>query len=335
MPPVPPDPQVPSVATIGAVTLDNKPAKSGRRKLWLIAGVVILALAVLAALLGLNATALTPEKRFAKALENHLMVTTISQDYATVGEGLNFTLNTETDFTDPKESKTGGTLSMDVDSQGVVMKMEGEAVSPKPGEGYAKYSEYVWELFGQEADLTDDVKDKWVRLDGDEEAIAADPAAGIIDVNTPLGEVIVGNFDPGLRQEILNKIRADNTYKITSFENEDVDGQKTVRYEVELNKEKLKELNDFVAEKLGIENTVNDVLTDKFTLWVDKNTNRFVKVELKQEEGGTLITSTVTLGEYGEPVNIATPNDAMPYDDFQRLLQERFTAPTEPSSTSI
>lgn len=297
------------------------PKKRGRRSKWLIGAIIFVLLAALAVsfvIYNLKYKTITAEQHFYKALENHLSVKTIRQEYAVKDEYYNFTLDNRNDFTDPRLPKMTTTFSYNYyasDSSHTIF--EGRAVGNKPEEVYVIYDKMTTEWEQTDVELVS-VRGQWIHAGPEVKSILNDPVYAIQGVNTPLGEIIVGDFDKELRQEILDMIRSEQVYTIRTSEEVERDGVDSIKYQVVFNKDGSNKLNNFVAERLGIKKLEDRTSDTEATVWVDKGTSRFSGVMIKKE-GFEVVTK---LSGYNEPVDVDIPSEAMSYEDSRKRLKD-------------
>lgn len=263
-----------------------------------------------------------PEKRFYRAIENHLSTAYIQQDYkqiANMGSPIVGTVESSSDFSNPKAPKSQ--MKYDIESEVAAFDSTGELTVLEDKEYFAKLTQ-PRDFEGMDSQYLPAIN-QWYRVDKGDFAgtMLLDPGSMAAHINTITGEVLVGNFSESMRTDLMKHIKEKSVYTINSSEEVTVDGQKMTRYDIKFNIEALNELNKKAIKALGLpDDDYEDQDTDPDQtnmLWIDNATNRIVKVELTRdsssiEEDGKAVkdTSTVTLRYPTSAPQITKPENA-------------------------
>jgi hypothetical protein len=271
-----------------------------------------------------------PEKRFYRAIENHLSTTYIQQDYKQVmnmGGEMTATIKATSDFTNPKMPKSH--IKFDMSSSEAVSTAKGELTILDDKEYFGKLTADR-EMTGVDSQYLP-VTDQWYRIDKDDfgSTMLLDIGSLSSHINTPTGEVLVGNFNEATRTDLMQFIREKGVYSINSSKDATIDGQKTTQYDITFNTDALNELNKKALKALGLstDNYSDQIKNASQTniLWINNETNRIVKVELTRDSHelrddgkNTKDTSTITLSYPSSVPQIAKPADAkdVPWKNF-------------------
>jgi hypothetical protein len=249
----------------------------------------------------------SPEQRLNRAIESHMTITLIQQDYeqsASIGDETKVSLKSTSDFSDAKAPKSY--VKYDVQSDLAVMTRSGELVVLDNKEYFAKLTKSAnFEGMGSEY-LP--VINQWYRVDTGDFAgsLLLDPVSVGKTINVPTGEVLVGNFNESTRKELMAFIKEKGVYTIKSSQVVTVDGQKMTQYDIDLNVDALNELNKKAVKALGLPENSYDNYTEQpgqtNTFWVNHKTGRLAKAELTRDSSSvntqgakTKEVSTVTL----------------------------------------
>ena len=272
----------------------------------------------------------TPEERFQHAIENHLRVTHIKQDYKTksIATKTVMSAETESDFTDPSSPKTKASYNLSIDDSAAVTGSEtvtfaGDIIIENKDGFYAKMSQMP-KLNSRVSDRTP-IIGQWYKIEKDDaiSKLNFDFPGIESTINTPLGELVVGNYNQSTRKELLDFIERNQVYTIKSSQQEKYNDADATSYVVELNFDNLAKLNKLVANKFQLSyNSEEHVARAKdgpmeWRITVDNKTERIVKSYLtrtvKNGEGRFLgqDTSEVTIS-YPASSSITKPASSKP-----------------------
>lgn len=267
----------------------------------------------------------SPQQRLYRALENHMTTSYIQQNYKqdiTLAGTADLSMQSTTDFSDPKAPKSYIEYTQRTNEKDE-SDLSGKLIGLNDKEYYANLTKTL-NFSGQDSDLAP-VTNQWYRVDTDESigGIIFDPLGALTAVNTSKGEVLVGNFNKDVRQDLMTFIKEHNIYIIKSSEEVAVDGEKMTKYELAINLDRVNELNDKATKALGLPKgtKVNDVKQkDGQTnhLWVSHKSNRIVKAELTRKSLGTKSdgskatdVSTIDISYPSDVSKIAKPDTAI------------------------
>lgn len=272
----------------------------------------------------------TPEERFQHAIENHLKVTHIKQDYKTksVATQISMSAESESDFTDPALPKTKATYNLSVDdstgsTDSGTVTFAGEIIIENNDGFYAKMSQMP-ELSSR-LQSRNPVIGQWYKIQKDDAVSKLNfDFPGIEStINTPLGEFIVGNYNQATRNELLGFIEKNQVYMIKDSQQEQYNGADATTYAVELNYDNLAKLNKLVADKFKLSyNSKKYTARAKdgpieWRITVDNKTEQIVKSYLtrtaKNSEGRVLGQDTSeTIISYPASTTITKPASSKP-----------------------
>lgn len=272
-----------------------------------------------------------PEKRFYRAIENHLSTTYIQQNYtqtATIANTSTIKINATSDFTDPTSPKSHIKYERSTDENDEVTNA-GELAILDDTEYFAKTSTLPQFTLGGSS--VDTETNQWYQIESDAftASLVFDPMQLRKGVNVSTGEFLVGNFSESTRSELMDFIKTKNVYTIQSSEDVTVDGKKTTKYTLTIDAGLASELNEKAIKALGIDRGTKKDLVKTYdgqtnVLWVSHETNRIVKAELTRDSTGTKddgskITdvSTINISYPTAVPNITKPDssDTIPWQD--------------------
>lgn len=231
---------------------------------------------------------ISPEKRFALAIENHLEVSKIGQDYelktAQSSTDVTATVHSVMDISDIKTPKVTGDYTLngyDASARQVKFALANKST------GYLSFVKYD-ATSGKTPALN-----SWYQYDPSSQlaGIAFEPLQVANMIPKATGEMIVGSFTADQRQQITAQIAAQNPYTIVSSKDE---GDQ-VHYVIGFDATRLNALNKLVAGMDGEDTTQNFVsasMPAQADLWVDKATNHFSKVSMAKDKDSTSVTLT-------------------------------------------
>lgn len=261
----------------------------------------------------------TPQEHLEKAVVNAASTNTLAQTANMTGsvEGTDTKANIaiESDFTDPSNPKTKGTISMDFEIIGTAVSLKSEFICVNKTECYIKYTDYVVpEELSTEASA---YMNKWLQFDPTNDTEYADPFGMIKGLNTVLGDFITGNITGDAKTKIEQAAKESSAYSFTTATNEEVGGKKTLKYDISLNKDKVKELNNAVAKQYGLNaDSVNDDISEKMNLWVSTDTDHILRAE--SEVSGVKIS--LDFSKFGESIPITAPTEFLTKDQYSNLF---------------
>jgi hypothetical protein len=272
----------------------------------------------------------SPEQRLYRALESHMQTTYIQQDYAqSVKQDAAMAVNIQgtSNFTDPKSPQSY--IKYEIKSDETTTHA-GELTVLNDKEYFAKLSQQSDSFAGMGSEYLPAPK-QWYRVDTGDfgGALLLDPASLATTINVPTGEVIVGNFDSNVRQELMAFIKEKGVYTIKNSADVTIDGKKTTRLDLDINTDQLKELNKKVRKILNIsEDSAREITISKDQtnqLWISHETGRIVKVELTRDSASTQTngsktkdTSTIKISYPTSAAKIAKPGSTkeVPWKDL-------------------
>jgi len=134
-------------------------------------------------------------------------------------------------------------------------------------------------------------------------------------VNTPYGEIPVGNFTSKQRATIMKHIRDTQPYTIGKAKIIEVDEKPAAHYTITYDLDKLIALNEIVAKELGTKNTFTDDSYDRanlptLELSIDYRTKRLLQINMANPQNAAE-TSSVTYTYPTSPAPIEAPKDAI------------------------
>lgn len=271
-----------------------------------------------------------PEKRFYRAVENHLSTKYIEQDYIQELSGVvevQTTLKSTSDFTDPKSPKSR--INYSLNSDAASFDSTGELIALDDKEYFAKLTEKR-DFEGLDPQYIPAIN-QWYRVDNEDFGglLLLNPGSLTENINTSTGEMLVGNFSVDARADLMKFIKDNDVYTINSSKDVTIDGQKMTQYDIEFNTKSLNELNKKAVKALGLpEDTYEDKSADEGqnnTLWIDHTANRIAKVELTRDSTSirddgekAKDISTVTLRYPTSASQITKPSDVkdVPWKDL-------------------
>lgn len=248
-------------------------------------------------------TAEQAEALYFDAIEQHMKTPYIVQKAVqTTGTGddkLTINLEATSDFSDLKNPKTKleyTTKDEKSSENSVALGREQIAIGPTL---YAKV--------GKDATLNSPAyeKDKWYHVQEDNSLgrLLLDSFTIAEGVNTPLGQVLVGDFSEQDRTQLMTFIKDNNIYSLSNHKSETLNGGQAVRFTVKLNVKKSDDLNAKAAQILGIKNVLagraeGSPVIETFDAWIGKDDKKFKKVHFTVQESGKELGSSTFSFEY-------------------------------------
>lgn len=304
---------------VGSV-FENKPKKSRRIINVMIAVLFIAAIGVGGVVLWQRSqsesTSTQPQEserviareRLEKAIENNFQTRYIQQVYTQItdstGTGV-IKFDTLSDFSDPSNPKSYIRYDARSGEDDNVVLNAGEIIVVDKKEFFAKVTQSASPDESNSA--TRPALNRWYQVTSTDNntAVLLDPMSVRLGLNSPMGEMPVGNFNETSRQDLMQFIRENNVYSIKNSDGVTEGGGKMTRYDIDANASQINELNKKIANVTGYGNeeattglTQSDVID--MQIWVDDASSRMVKVQFKREYAVSerdedLIKETITL----------------------------------------
>jgi hypothetical protein len=259
-----------------------------------------------------------PDVLFQTAIENSLATHSYSQkDVA--GQDNILLKQDVNDITAPRQSGTADLVSLST-------KLEGYSSLKN---SYIRYTQ----LPNTGIASTSTLANKWeqIRKDGALPAAYTQTASleDLYEARTSvMGSYIIGNFAEADQQALVSMIQSKAVYSYDpgSTTSEDIDGQPVMRYDVKINADALKALNQKVGALMGLSPTDVDITIKQIDpdslakasvkMYVNVGSQRLVKVAITQGDQ----TSTVTYDAFNSSVVSNEPTADFQYAEFQTLL---------------
>lgn len=248
---------------------------------------------------------------FNAALENHLAVKYIQQDYTFKRGSLSSTYKMKSDFSDPARPKTIGDLS--ITSQGEELASKIIATTD--------YSEYGL-LITTPEQMKKMPRNQWIHANSIQEAASYDLMGMGGGVNTTFGEILVGNYTPADRKILLDLYKTHPVYSFTATKDVTaltVEGRKIYRYTVTFDKQACLAVNKEAARLLKISLDKAKPCTadiESAVLDVDTESKHFIKAITKADA----IQATLDFS-YPAMVSIDIPKKYIEMSDIAKSLQ--------------
>jgi hypothetical protein len=306
----------------GAVQQADQPVqkKHSIKKLLIIVAVVAAALLVsIGGVLAYMSTLPTPKDHLEKAIINAASTNSLAQSAVMTGSidgtDTDADIKIESDFSDPANPKTKGVVKMDFSIYGAPLSLASDFICVSKTECYIKYTESIApDELGID---TTAYLNKWLQFDPTNDTEFADPFGVITGLNTVLGDIITGNISGDAKSKIEQAAKEGSAYSFTTATNEEVNGSKALKYDLTLNKDKVKELNNIVAKQYSLKaDTVTEDITEKMNLWVVTDTNQIVRAE--SEVSGVKIS--LNFSKFGETITITAPSDYLTVEQYSQLF---------------
>ena len=233
------------------------------------------------------------------------------------GLGPKGTITMRSDFSDPATPKSKGTFDMDVGVIGRTIKLKSDFLCVSEVECYIKYI-----AFTAPEELTTEKPaylNTWLQFDPTTNNNNSADVFGIVgNVNTVLGELIIGNITGHAKQMIHDAAKNKNTYNIMSTRVSKNSNQNSVQYDIRANTDDLISINSAVANQYSIANNYDaqTAFVDTFSAWVDTTTNTIFKLEY--EQGDT--TTSIHYSVHSEKPNIQAPVDYLKPQEYSRVI---------------
>lgn len=228
---------------------------------------------------------MTPEKRFMTALENHLQVKTIGQDYelktSQYGMDASVTIHSVMDISDIKKPKATGDYTLTGYDSG---PRDVKFALADTSTAYISFTKLT-----APADKMPTLG-SWYQYDPSNRLTGSmvEPIEVAQMIPKATGEITVGSFTTAQRQQIMKQIADHSPYTIVSSKDEGSQVHYVVSYDIT----QLNALNKLVASIDG-EDTSQDLvssnLPSQVDIWVDTSTNQFTKyTAVKDKESDTV-----------------------------------------------
>ncbi len=245
------------------------------------------------------------ESMLYQAIENHLSVGKVRHVYEqtiVAGDTSVVKIDATSDFSDPRSPKSYINYESRSGEGEVVIEGAGQIITENANEYYGKLTKPA--LYYQGEDTARPKENQWYVLAPDDVAgeMLMDPWGVRRAVNSSLGEVPVGNFSEGTRQQLMAHIKDEKVYDITSSNQVEVDNKKMMHYTIAFNEVALDELNKkvFAATGGNSDSMPVDFASDSsqgMEMWVSEDKTRIVKIMIQRES---------TAGEAGKSVKEST-----------------------------
>lgn len=265
------------------------------------------------------------EKRLHLAIEKHLQTRYVRQVYeqTTGGVANNPTkLDVTSDFSDPANPKSLIQYELKSGSGDKATEGAGEIMVLGNNEYFGRLTKPV--LLYQGAESAKPKENQWYKIAGDDTTgeMLLDPMSTRTGLNTPMGEVPVGNFQDTIRQELMQFITGRNVYAIKSSDEVTEGNKKFTHYTVEFNAALVNELNKKIADVIGLKDesavvdfSKNDV--QNLEMWVSSETEQITKVKFNREYAGqgsgasTKETVVIAISYLNDGSSIKVPDGAV------------------------
>ena len=258
-------------------------------------------------------TPIDTKKLFYDAIENHMKVSYIQQEYDTeqVDESSAKTTGQVTgisDFTDPAKPKSKITYSVETPGVESPLTMAGEIVDLNDGSYYSKLTKSPAFTDTKSQAVTDDFSlalDTWYKVpnsDAGMSMILFDPAGMRKTINATGGQVLVGNYKDSIRQELMQFIDDNQIYVIKGTESVTVDKKPMTQYNITIDDKSLKKLNKKAESLLGI--STDDTKTEsevpmtadvKYEFLIDNDSKHLIQVKLERQGADKKSTDAATI----------------------------------------
>ncbi|HEX7483651.1 MAG TPA: hypothetical protein VF281_00710 [Candidatus Saccharimonadales bacterium] len=259
-----------------------------------------------------NTAVVTPidtKKLFYEAIENHMKVSYIRQQYdservdATNGKTTVDIIGIS-DFTDPAKPKSKVSYEINSTSATPPLNMAGELIDLQEQNYYAKLTNSsLIENKTQTTVNTDFAMDTWYSIpkgDTTTGALLFDPGGTREIINVSSGQVLVGNYKDEDRQKLMAFINENQVYTIGGTETVSADDKAMTRYNISIDTKVLEELNKKAEDILGtkIDSKRNPTMQDadvKYEFLIDNDTKHIVEVKLSRQSSDEKTTDTETV----------------------------------------
>jgi hypothetical protein len=244
----------------------------------------------------------TAENRLHQAIEKQLQTRYVRQVFEqTIGDGSELIkLDATSDFSDPRAPKTHILYDSKLGKGEAAVQYAGEIIVLDNKEYFGKLAKPVVSNQGDERSKPKE--NQWYQVaDGDAVGGALmDPLSVRKGLNSPVGEMPVGNFSDTTRQELIKLIKDRQVYKIKDTTEITEQNEKQTHYNIEFNASLVNELNKKIAEASGSPDDAalvtfenNDV--KNMEIWVSNNTGRLTKIKFLREYAAIKETITISL----------------------------------------
>jgi hypothetical protein len=225
-------------------------------------------------------------------------------------------ISLESDFSDPANPKSKGTVGMEFEIFGVAISLKSEFICVSSTDCYIKYTEYtIPDEMGTEA--TTAFLNKWLQFNPYDDTAFADPFGMIVGLNTVLGDIITGNITGDAKAKIEQAAKDGSAYSFTSSVEEQVNGKSALKFDVTVNKDKVLELNKAVAAQYQLKDeTKSDDIIDKMNVWVATDNDQIVKAESTVDG----VKITLDISKQGESITIEAPTDYLTTDQYSQIF---------------
>lgn len=258
------------------------------------------------------ATQLDTKALFYDAIENHMKVKYIHQQYDSEQDGgtsgtLAGHLDGITDFSDPAKPKSRVAYTIKNDDSETVVEMAGELLDLQEANYYAMVAKTATNAAMAATTTEKDIQaDTWYKIPRDNSftrTLIFDPIGALQTINVTTGQVLVGNYKDDMRRELLSFINDRKVYTINSSEAVTFEDKEMTKYDISVDADALKELNKKAETMLGVTASVDsedDSLTQydgtvKYEFLVDNNTKHIAKVKLERKSTKGSVDGTATV----------------------------------------
>lgn len=261
----------------------------------------------------------SPERVFKDMLANSMNVSTFKQTYTIDSQDKEGTVKVkavlvmDSDFSNIAKPKMKAMVTAEQQIGDLTTSRKGEIIALGNGESYFKLNEVNDGTTGDDAAALygglapADIKGTWIASD---ESLAPELVSfplffvGLpVDLlNSVHGELTIGNVAEPLRSELLAFHAQNPTYTIVNSEEVDLNGRKTLKYELTLDTEKIREYNSKLPPvKDSSEGKVE--YAGSSTFYIDIATRMPARVIVEQD--GT--RATIDYSDFGQQLDIKKP----------------------------
>ena len=292
---------------------EPKPAKPPKKRIYIVAAIAIAALIVgLVGYLLISMQQSGPERRLTAMLETMLSQQYVLREHRVGIDDTIITSNTvESDLSNPKiPSSSIKHFSAVNDVNGTKQELRGDIVL-RGDQRYARFAAIpdIFKLKNTELNTWYSTTD----LPESQKVVKSIANNLQNTLNTPLGLIVIGEFDDALKAQIMNDISSLQPYVIQKDGTDTVDGEAMTILDIKIDLHKIGEINSNIAKSLGLNDTsipyasINAGTMGEVSVWIDRD-NRLRKLVLQEDEAGAgnIVTDTTSYS-YPESLKIEIP----------------------------
>ena len=292
---------------------EPKPAKPPKKRIYIVAAIAIAALIVgLVGYLLISMQQSGPERRLTAMLETMLSQQYVLREHRVGIDDTIITSNTvESDLSNPKiPSSSIKHFSAVNDVNGTKQELRGDIVL-RGDQRYARFAAIpdIFKLKNTELNTWYSTTD----LPESQKVVKSIANNLQNTLNTPLGLIVIGEFDDALKAQIMNDISSLQPYVIQKDGTDTVDGEAMTILDIKIDLHKIGEINSNIAKSLGLNDTsipyasINAGTMGEVSVWIDRD-NRLRKIVLQEDEAGAgnIVTDTTSYS-YPESLKIEIP----------------------------